>query len=55
MKAKTAEQDKFIHEHDFLAAQFDKKTSRLMQGVTCNVYFWQSCGKTDCSRFVKQM
>ena len=47
--AEAAIQGKFIHEHDFAIIQLDKKTSCLIQCVTCNECFCQSCGKTDCS------
>ena len=47
--AETAVQGKFIHEHDFAIVQLDKKTSCLIQCVTCNECFCQSCGKTHCS------
>jgi hypothetical protein len=49
---KTAVHDKFVHEHDFVIVQFDKKTSSL---VTCNVYFCQSCGQTHCSCVMNQV
>jgi D-arabinose 5-phosphate isomerase GutQ len=53
--AKTAVHDKFVHEHDFVIVQFDKKTSCLIRCVTCNVYFCQSCGQTHCSCVMKQV
>jgi hypothetical protein len=47
--AAAAVQGKLIHEHDFAIVQLDKKTSCLIQCVTCNEYFCQLCGKTHCS------
>jgi hypothetical protein len=49
MIAAAAVQGKLIHEHDFAIVQLDKKTSCLIQCVTCNEYFCQLCGKTHCS------
>ena len=47
--AGSAVQGKFIHEHDFAIVQIDNKTNCLIQCVTCNEHFCQSCGKTHCS------
>lgn len=50
MIAAAAVQGKLIHEHDFaIVVQLDKKTSCLIQCITCNEYFCQLCGKTHCS------
>ena len=45
--------DRFIHEHDFVVVQYNKKTTYLVQCVTCNEYFCQLCGKAHCSCVMK--
>ena len=54
IKETTTVHEKLIHEHDFALIQSDKKISYYrIQCVTCDEYFCQLCGKTDCSCVVR--
>ena len=55
MIKETTVHEKLIHEHDFAVVQNGNKTSCCyrIQCVTCDEYFCQLCGKTDCSCVVR--